>query len=177
MFESFKNVSVIELDEFVGKTTITDKIGENVQFIHYFIQKNACNNDVCNFLSNFLLNENLMEKTVIVNDAKHYKTVIKVTSTEVDEKMKMMLDEYEQYAECIFLHLQFDDENESTGYNRDIIQHRRKRYWKFYYQQKRKNIINTILDEYIQYKDLYLRTNNEEHIHKANNWIRTIRHI
>lgn len=188
----FKEASVHELDFFVKKTTVTDEKRETVKFIMYFIMKNNCSLKVRNFLSQFLLDEELLEKTVVVNSNVLYETVIDVESDDININSKkdiyQVLDIYKHKAETIFLNLTSDEC--TIKYNGLIPQskylnspysdarknkQRERENWKNHFEQNKMTILDILLDEYNEIKLLNEWLEGEKELEKKmENWIKVI---
>jgi hypothetical protein len=175
-----------------------------VKYICYYIHRNNPTIQVRNFLQNFLLNEDLLSKSVIVNDDKLYNfsfTVRKDTITASNEEdLIKLLELYEKEAECIFLNLvSFDsDSNNSVGNLLAISEHedkpqcslipktryrsasrkkrKEKETWQQYFSQTRDEILNFLFDEYNGQILIYQITGEKVHKDKAEQFMKIIKY-
>lgn len=175
MFEPLENRSISELDSHVRNTTIADKKNEVVQYLLYFLDRECPSDSVRSFLGKILMDEEILEKIVIVNDQNIYQTLLNVNRSEVTSDFKNdpvdVLDIYKVNAESIFINIKtFDKKNPYTQSGllrkKNSADTERTR-WSLYYDQRYEEILNGLLDERNNYLKLQEFTGNPEYYAKA----------
>ena len=136
---SFKNVSVHELDQFVKRSTVADTKRDTARFLLYFMHTQKVHHETKQFIKTLLHDEALLEKIVVVNEADYYETVLELSDSRCCDTTLYRL--YKNQAETIFLHVTVDN-----------AEHEKFENWLPEYNESQQAIIDFLLDEYLLLK-------------------------
>lgn len=190
-----KNVSIHTLDKYVRDTTVVDKRNQVAKYICYFLERNRPIFEVRSLLSCILLNEEFLNKVTIVNDHKFYNNVITLKRDGVSLPNEYgkgnQQNTYFRDVESIYLYLlSFDQEEDVRAYypntQIDVVTDEKhllrensrfakavrkktleKEIWPQYFEQRKAEITDMLLDEYIRQEQLFRFSKEKEHKLKA----------